>query len=754
MLIPSSIVNGSIARARRARLDPAALAKALADGERPRRMTSEQRRARYPTLVAQTGNDERAQTLLERLIGGNDLVGINFLELGTACARSVCRVHLRDGSGTTLGFGTGFLVAPGVLMTNHHVISSAEEARYAQAEFDFELDVRGEDKPVSRFAVLTDPAPIALQELDFCLVAVAAQSLDRRRRIDEFGWLPLNGAEGKAIVGEYLTIIQHPAGERKQVCVRENKLLKYDEGGNTVWYKTDTVAGSSGSPVFNQLWQVVAIHHSGVPETDAQGRWLTVDGKVWDGSMDETRAAWKANEGVRISRIVEYLRSRAAEHPLGSAVLQLSNSSAVSPVRPDEARNEARSEYEEGELRMTFPVQVAFRIGGLGLPPPPANGGALPPPRNVVVARLGGDGLALPSGIEKVNVDQSTYAQRTGYDPAFLGKGQLRVPLPIVKGANARQVLKFGRGARDLELRYWNYSVVMNKTRRLAFFSAVNVDARKRPPDAGRDGDRWYLDTRIDDAAQLGAEFYGAQREFEVDRSANPFDRGHLTRRLDAQWGANPEQAKRNGDDSFHWTNCSPQHWKFNQGAKRWLGLEDYVVQGFAGRRGRACIINGPVFDAPWSTVGDDGQLGIAVHGAPADDPTFGGVPIPKLFFKVVACATPDEELATAAFVMSQEDLLATVDRIRGMRSTEPGEEERLTAAEAKLFQVSVADVAALTDLDFGPLIDGDTFRGGEEALAAPRPLERIEDVRLTPRRPVPSARERKRGRGARGAEA
>jgi hypothetical protein len=77
MLIPASIVNGSIARARRSRLDPSVIAKLLADGEKPRRVTPEQWSARYPTLVSQTGTDEGAHTLLERLIGGNDLVGIN-----------------------------------------------------------------------------------------------------------------------------------------------------------------------------------------------------------------------------------------------------------------------------------------------------------------------------------------------------------------------------------------------------------------------------------------------------------------------------------------------------------------------------------------------------------------------------------------------------------------------------------------------------------------------------------------------------
>ena len=745
MLITSTIVSGSIHRARRSRVGLAAAAKALGDGEPPRPATAEQKRRRFAAILGQTGNDERAHTLLERLLGGNDLVGINYLELGVLCARSVCRIHLRDATATTVGFGTGFLVAPGVLMTNHHVISLAEQARYALAEFDYELDVRGNDKPVARFAVLDDPAPIVLKDLDFCLVAVAPQSLDRRRNIDDLGWLPLGSAPGKSIVGEYLTIIQHPGGERKQVCVRENKLLKYDEGGNTVWYATDTVAGSSGSPVFNQSWQVVALHHSGVPRTDAQGRWLTLDGKLWDPSMDESRVAWIANEGIRISRIVEYLRSRAPDRPLASAVLQHADTPRVTPLRPDERTQAMSTEYEDGELRLTFPVQVAFRVAGLGLPGAPATpaGSVAAGPRNVPIPGFD----AGEPGVEKVVVDQSNYAERRGYDPDFLGSGKLRVPLPGAKGALANQLLRFGRAEQQFELEYWNYSVAIHKARRMALFSAVNVDAGKRPAGAGRDGDRWYFDPRIGEQAQLGPELYGEQSEFEVDRSANPFDRGHLTRRLDAQWGGTADEAKRNGDDSFHWTNCSPQHWKFNQGAKRWLGLEDYAIQGFAARRGRACVINGPVFDAPLSSV-RDGRVVVSVDGKRHPDPTFGNVAIPKLFFKVVACATADDQLGVAAFVMSQEDLLATVDRIHGMPVLP---EERLTAAEAKLFQVSVGDVATLTGLDFGPLVRADTFQAGE-ALSVPRPIERLEDVQLE-LAPQPYGRERKKPRIMRRAE-
>ena len=69
-------------------------------------------------------------------------------------------------------------------------------------------------------------------------------------------------------------------------------------------YRTDTAPGSSGSPVFNDQWEVVALHHSGVPQRDEQGRILATDGSVWEPEMGEHRIDWKANEGVRISQIV------------------------------------------------------------------------------------------------------------------------------------------------------------------------------------------------------------------------------------------------------------------------------------------------------------------------------------------------------------------------------------------------------------------------------------------------------------------
>lgn len=740
MIVRSDLVRASVARwKKKARVEPAALAQKLGEGEREQ-VTGPQRATRFSALLNQVQDPVVARMQLERIIEGNDLTGINYLTIGTVRARSVCRVHLRNSAGRTVGFGTGFLVGPGVLMTNHHVIAGAEDARYSLVEFQYEYDVDGTDRPVITFAILADPTPIANQPLDFSLVRVAPRSVDGKHAIEDFGWLPLSPTPGKAIIGEYLTVIQHPSGERKQVCVRENKVLKYDESGTTLWYKTDTAAGSSGSPVFNDTWQVVALHHSGVPETNDKGQWLTIDGKVWDQSMDETQVKWIANEGVRISSILQFLSANNRADMLAHAVLEPGTPPARKSSDGESTAN-GGSEIVGDELRLTIPVRVSVRLDTAGLGPTIGNSG------NSGNGQSNGygnghsalgptpvKGLLPPAAvrvIEKVVVNQDNYDERPGYDPTFLGKGRLAIPLPTVsKAALKKSVLTFGSGAKKSSvLDYWNYSVIMNKSRQLAFLSAINVDGGLRKGARDAEGDRWFVDTRIDEQYQLGPEFYGAQKTFEVvDRVKNPFDRGHLSARNDAQWGKTAKEAKRNGDDSYHWVNCSPQHYLFNQGSKLWAGLEVYVITGFAeDSDGKASVFNGPVFDAPLSSLGADGRPVLNLTGQPHKDPTFGDVAIPKMFFKIVACER-DGQLAVAAFIISQEDILATVDRLKGLP---PLTQEKLTAAEAKLFQVSVADVAKLTGLDFGPLLKADTI--GQEIFAVHGPLElrRFEQVAL-----------------------
>ena len=59
-------------------------------------------------LLESLGDAREADTTFERIIGGDELQPINYLERGAIAARAVARVNLGPH-----GFGTGFLVAPG-----------------------------------------------------------------------------------------------------------------------------------------------------------------------------------------------------------------------------------------------------------------------------------------------------------------------------------------------------------------------------------------------------------------------------------------------------------------------------------------------------------------------------------------------------------------------------------------------------------------------------------------------------------------
>src|SRR5262249_35649470 len=140
------------------------------------------------------------------------------------------------------------------------------------------------------------------ETLDFTLVAVKSAD-SAGRPLEELGYITLNGEVGKVINGEYVNVIQHPNGGPKKFALRENRVV--DGLTNFLHYSADTAPGSSGAPVFNDQFEIVALHHSGVPARDAQNRVLNRSGQPWTSDQGEAAVQWTANEGVRISVLVE-----------------------------------------------------------------------------------------------------------------------------------------------------------------------------------------------------------------------------------------------------------------------------------------------------------------------------------------------------------------------------------------------------------------------------------------------------------------
>jgi endonuclease G len=709
MLINRSLIEDS---AKRLNFSPSKLDQALGDG--PLELTPTQRTKRFRQVIEENDSAENASLALERIVGGNDLMGINYLSRGMAASRPVCRIQLKDGNSRLLGYATGFLIGPGVLITNHHVFGVASDAVNSVLDFDYEQDLGGKDRPMVQFGLEPNRFFYANQKLDFAVCAVRPRSVDGARELKDYGWLFLDGEPGKADLGEYLTIIQHPAGQKKQICVRENKLLKFET--DTLWYMTDTLGGSSGSPAFNRFWQVVALHHSGVPKTNSKGQWLTRDGRVWSQGMDESLVDWIANEGIRVSSIVKDLKARFATNAVVKAALEAGpfpvvESAGIGGTQGVPSRTDVWVEQDGNQARLVVPVRIPIDLvqTSLGAFVSGPRGSEEPVP-------VGGDGAG--SLVEAVKIDQSTLGSRPGYRANFLGSGKLSVPLPGIPASLKAKVAMLKGKPGEMELKYFNYSVVMNKERKLAFFAAVNIDGGLQQAVGKREGDSWLRDPRIEASAQVGEEYYGKQSKFEADRTKNPFDRGHLVRRLDATWGATVAEAKRNGDDSFHFTNCSPQFFKFNQGAKLWLGLEEFVLRQAVDGQSKLSVFNGPIFDGPLAPAGKLPKPA----GKKSADPKFGGLPIPKFFWKVMIAAKGGK-LAASAYLLSQQDHVLGIDRVK-----EADLLEVLSAAEARVFQISIADLAKMSGLNFGSLAAADTM---VKAASGPREIVVVEEIDL-----------------------
>lgn len=261
----------------------------------------------------------------ERLIGESNLTSINYLERGRRSADAVCRIKLPTDGGAA--YGTGFLVGSRLLLTNNHVLASRAEAAQSEAEFGYEHDLDGVLSEPVQFNLRPDEIFYTNTDLDITFVAVSPLS-QNGVPLERYGRLPLLPVTGKAVAGEDVSIIQHPGGEAKQIAIRASHILNLDQkkvpGTNFdhfIHYSTDTEPGSSGAPVFNDQWQVVAIHHKAVPAPAKSG----------------SKQRWIANEGVRISAIFRHLEQLRFEDEnvhlvLNRLVAALGFQPAASPV--------------------------------------------------------------------------------------------------------------------------------------------------------------------------------------------------------------------------------------------------------------------------------------------------------------------------------------------------------------------------------------------------------------------------------------
>lgn len=187
----------------------------------------------------------------------------------------VCRV---DVGGQPVG--TAFLVGPGAVLTNHHVVEQVIDGGVRSTDvtlrFDYRRSATGELSEGAKFGLATewliDSSPHGLagpDELDYALLRVDGSPGDApigarpEPGAPARGWIPIPRERRIWQPNEPLYILQHPLGEPLKLALDTQAIIGESEAGRRVRYRTNTEPGSSGSPCFDADWTLVALHNRG-----------------------------------------------------------------------------------------------------------------------------------------------------------------------------------------------------------------------------------------------------------------------------------------------------------------------------------------------------------------------------------------------------------------------------------------------------------------------------------------------------------
>lgn len=230
-------------------------------------------------------------------------------------------------------------------------------------------------------------------------------------------------------------------------------------------------------------------------------------------------------------------------------------------------------------------------------------------------------------------------------------------------------------------IKYINYSLQLSILHKFPFYTATNIDGMqfKKVPRK----DNWRKDSRVSKDTQWGKELYNATR--------SNFDRGHMTKREDVQWGKTIGIALNAADSTFYYTNAVPQHKDLNRDI--WRYLEDYILHTEAKRNHlRICVFTGPVLSNsnPYFVT-------------PINNTQ---IQIPSLFWKVVVFEKEDGKLYRVGFMMSQNKLLLKDDIIEQLESDD---QIFMQFDDADIYQVNVSLIEELSGLEIPKAIDSYT---------------------------------------------
>ena len=229
---------------------------------------------------------------LGRVIGKGELFNVNWLQKATNASNSVCKVMLPSGKS-----GTGFILKGGYLMTTQHLLSSRELAEQAKIVFNFQQNLDGEMHQTQEFSLdvaFYITSPVGESTFDYALVKIN----DENNLLEKQGHLEVEIFR-EIQIDNQVNIIQHPEGNPMQIALPNRVISVWNQ---YLFYLVDTRPGSSGSPVFNQDWKVVAVHQAARTE-DYNG---DPGGFVINDSGDIR----PSKRGILIKKILEDLKAK------------------------------------------------------------------------------------------------------------------------------------------------------------------------------------------------------------------------------------------------------------------------------------------------------------------------------------------------------------------------------------------------------------------------------------------------------------
>ena len=189
---------------------------------------------------------DSGSSVQEKVFGENTLRDIRMLQLALKASQAVVRIALPNGT------GSGFIVGDNLVMSNHHVLGDQDAANESTYEFGYQIGPDGNPQLSQSRQAKMDGLFYTNTELDFSVAELQSVPDDVE---------PLLLKPERPQRDSRVSIIQHPGGAYKMISMQNNFIAFANL--KVLQYTTNTMPGSSGSPVFNDDFEVVAIHHSG-----------------------------------------------------------------------------------------------------------------------------------------------------------------------------------------------------------------------------------------------------------------------------------------------------------------------------------------------------------------------------------------------------------------------------------------------------------------------------------------------------------